>query len=108
MSQNVTEGDEERNALHYGATQTQGKPDEKRRGPAMAEEVSRVQLHGRERAEAADRPQGHCPFQGADSGTDEPNPRYQPTQDGQRYSDLLARLARLFRRMPNAFGAEKS
>jgi hypothetical protein len=37
-----TAGDEERNALHHGTTQTQGESGQERRGPTGAEEVSRI------------------------------------------------------------------
>src|SRR5262249_55597057 len=62
-----------------------------------AKEVSRIQLHRRTRTEAAHSSQGNRWLQGADSGADAENPRYQSAADGPRDRDLSTRPARILR-----------
>ena len=100
--------DGERYTLHHEPPQAQGQPGEERRGSTEAKEISRIQLHERTKAKAADRPQGHRPLQGAHSRTDAPDSRHQPNADGQGDRDLSAGLARILRRLSNALGAAKS
>ena len=79
--------------------QTQGEPAEEYGGAAMGEEVSGIQLHEGGHAKAADSAESGGPFQGAGSGTDEPDEGCEHRADGRRSQPLSAGLDRLFREM---------
>jgi len=84
---------------------TQGEPDEKRRSPTVAEEVSGFSFTSEPEPRRRIAPKAIARFKERIRELTSRTrgityPRWSPIRD------LLARLARLLRRMPNAFGAE--
>ena len=84
-------------AVHRFQAQTQGEPTEECGGTALGKEVSRIQLHECRYTQTANRAESGGPIQGADTGTDEPEPRCEHRKNGRGTIPLSTGMDRLFR-----------
>ena len=78
---------------------TSGEPAEECGGTALGKEVSRIQLHECRHTQTANRAESGGPVQGADTGTDEPEPRCEHRKNGRGTIPLSTGMDRLFRQV---------
>jgi len=75
---------------------------------ALGKEVSRIQLHECRYTQTANRAESGGPVQGADTGTDEPEPRCEHRKNGRGTIPLSTGMDRVFREVRNALGVGRS
>ena len=83
--------------IHHEQAQAPGEPTEECGGTSLGKEVSRIQLHECRHTKTAHCAESGGPVQGADSGTDGPEPRCEHRQNGRGTILLSTGMDRLFR-----------